>query len=214
MHKRRLRAPSPALVIAVIALFVALGGTTYAATSLPKNSVGSKQLKKNAVTSKKIKNGSVTSGKIAGGAVTGSKIGAGAVGGSNIASGAVGTGNIAANAVTTGQIADNAVTSGQIAAGAVGNDQLGNGSVSAAKLGSFTVRSASGDIATGSSGLVLSACNAGERLIGIGYLWSTQNATLHVQDEFYFLQSAAVRGWNASGATVTLTVQAVCLATP
>jgi hypothetical protein len=63
--KRRLRAPSPALVIALIALFVALGGSSYAAiNSLPKNSVGSKQLKKNAVTGVKIKNGAVTKSKI------------------------------------------------------------------------------------------------------------------------------------------------------
>lgn len=58
------RRPSPALVVAVIALVAALGGTSYAAFSLPKNSVGSKQLKKNAVTTKKIKNGAVTSSKI------------------------------------------------------------------------------------------------------------------------------------------------------
>jgi hypothetical protein len=62
--KRRLRAPSPALVVSLVALFVALGGTTYAATSLPKNSVGTAQLKKNAVTSAKIKDGSVTAGKV------------------------------------------------------------------------------------------------------------------------------------------------------
>lgn len=49
--KRRLRAPSPAFVLSLLALFVALGGTTYAAATLPKNSVGTKQLKKNAVTS-------------------------------------------------------------------------------------------------------------------------------------------------------------------
>ncbi len=64
MHKRQLRAPSPAFVISLIALFVALGGTTYAATSLPKNSVGTKQIKKNAVTGVKIKNGAVTAAKI------------------------------------------------------------------------------------------------------------------------------------------------------
>ncbi len=63
--KRRLRGPSPALVIALIALFVALGGTSFAAiNALPKNSVGSKQLKKNAVTGVKIKNGAVTAAKI------------------------------------------------------------------------------------------------------------------------------------------------------
>jgi hypothetical protein len=52
--KGRLRAPSPAFVLSLLALFVALGGTTYAATSLPKNSVGTKQLKNGAVTKKKI----------------------------------------------------------------------------------------------------------------------------------------------------------------
>lgn len=50
----RLRAPSPALVISLIALFVALGGTTYAAVNLPRNSVGTAQLKAGAVTKKKI----------------------------------------------------------------------------------------------------------------------------------------------------------------
>jgi len=52
--KRRLKAPSPALVISLSALFVALGGTTYAATSLPKDSVGTRQLKNGAVTKTKI----------------------------------------------------------------------------------------------------------------------------------------------------------------
>lgn len=54
------RRPSPAMVVAVIALIVALGGTGYAAFKLPKNSVGTKQLKKNAVNSAKVKNRSLT----------------------------------------------------------------------------------------------------------------------------------------------------------
>ena len=48
--------PSPSAVIAFIALVVALGGTSYAAFKLPKNSVGNKQLKANAVTSSKVRN--------------------------------------------------------------------------------------------------------------------------------------------------------------
>jgi hypothetical protein len=51
-------------VIATLALFLALGGGAYAATRLPKNSVGSKQLKKDSVTAAKIKNGTVTGAKI------------------------------------------------------------------------------------------------------------------------------------------------------
>ena len=51
---------SPAMLVACIALVVALGGVSYAATVLPKNSVGTPQLKKKAVTGAKVKNGSLT----------------------------------------------------------------------------------------------------------------------------------------------------------
>jgi hypothetical protein len=57
--KRMFRGPKYANVTATIALVVALGGTSYAAATLPKNSVGSKQLKSNAVSSSKVKNGSL-----------------------------------------------------------------------------------------------------------------------------------------------------------
>src|SRR4051794_14724088 len=52
--------------IALIALFFALSGTTFAAANLalPKNSVGTKQLKKNAVTGAKVKNNSLTGADI------------------------------------------------------------------------------------------------------------------------------------------------------
>lgn len=50
---------SYANVIATLALFLALGGSSYAALNLPKASVGPKQLKKNSVTSPKVKRGSL-----------------------------------------------------------------------------------------------------------------------------------------------------------
>jgi len=51
--------PSPAIVIACVALLLALGGASWAATALPRNSVGAAQLRNNAVTSKKVKNHSL-----------------------------------------------------------------------------------------------------------------------------------------------------------
>ena len=44
---------------ASLALFVALGGTSYAALQLPKNSVGATQITRNSVTSPKVKRGSL-----------------------------------------------------------------------------------------------------------------------------------------------------------
>jgi hypothetical protein len=55
----RFSKPSPAMMVALLALFVALGGSSYAAIKLPKASVGPKQLKKNSVTSPKVKAGSL-----------------------------------------------------------------------------------------------------------------------------------------------------------
>jgi hypothetical protein len=51
-------------VIASLALFVALGGASYAAVALPANSVGTKQLKKSAVSASKLKRNAVSSAKV------------------------------------------------------------------------------------------------------------------------------------------------------
>jgi hypothetical protein len=73
--RRQLRhRPSPAMVVALIALFVAMGGGAYAAFKLPKNSVGTPQLKKNAVTGRKIKANAVSSSKVANNSLTGNDI--------------------------------------------------------------------------------------------------------------------------------------------
>jgi hypothetical protein len=64
--------PSPAMVVAVIALVCALTGTAWAA--LGKNSVGTKQLKSNAVTTAKIKKEAVTSKKVKKHSLTGKNI--------------------------------------------------------------------------------------------------------------------------------------------
>jgi hypothetical protein len=46
-------------VMSCVAVFIALGGTGYAAVKLPKNSVGAKQIKTNGVGSSEVKNGSL-----------------------------------------------------------------------------------------------------------------------------------------------------------
>jgi hypothetical protein len=59
------RRPSAALVISLVALFVALGGSAWAVhVKLGKNDVKAKNIKKNAVTTKKIKNDAVTADKV------------------------------------------------------------------------------------------------------------------------------------------------------
>lgn len=54
------RLPSPALIVACVALAVALSGAGYAAVTLPRGSVGTAQLKRSAVIGSKVKNDALT----------------------------------------------------------------------------------------------------------------------------------------------------------
>ena len=53
--RRRFRTPSPATALSVVALFVSLGGVSYAAAT-----IGSSQIKNNSVASKDIKNKTIS----------------------------------------------------------------------------------------------------------------------------------------------------------
>ncbi len=110
------RRPSPAMVVASLALFVSLGGGAYAAVSVPPNSVGTAQLKNAAVTGAKLHGNAVSSPKVEDGSLLAQDIkagqiaaGLGAAGGDltgsypdpSIASGAVTNAKLAADAVNT-----------------------------------------------------------------------------------------------------------------
>jgi hypothetical protein len=71
---------TPSMAVALVALVVALGGTTYAAIKLPARSVGAKQLKTRAVERAKIKPSAIDSSKIAANAVTGADVNEAALG--------------------------------------------------------------------------------------------------------------------------------------
>lgn len=92
----KLSRPSPAMIVAIIALFAALTGSAYAA--LGKNTVGTKQLKQKAVTTGKIANNAVNGTKVAPGSLSGEDINLNALGTVPTATSASQAGN--ANTVT------------------------------------------------------------------------------------------------------------------
>lgn len=81
---------TPSLALSMIALFVALGGTGYAISKLPANSVGSTQLKKNAVDSSKVKDRSLTAKDFAAGQLPAGAAGAAGAPGATGPQGATG----------------------------------------------------------------------------------------------------------------------------
>jgi hypothetical protein len=73
------------MAVALLALFVALGGTGYAVTALPRNSVGSPQLRDRGVKEADVANKAVVTGKLGDQAVTREKLAPGAVTGDRVA---------------------------------------------------------------------------------------------------------------------------------
>ncbi|HMU26081.1 MAG TPA: collagen-like protein [Solirubrobacterales bacterium] len=83
-------------------MFIALGGVSYAAVQIPKNSVGTKQLKKNAVNSAKVRNRSLLAADFKKGQLPRGATGAAGVTGSTGATGPAGTTGLTGAAGPTG----------------------------------------------------------------------------------------------------------------
>lgn len=79
MNAGKSHRPSPAMIVAIIALIVALSGTAIAA-GVGKNSVGSRQIKAKAVTTNKLANGAVTGAKVRDASLSGADIDLSALG--------------------------------------------------------------------------------------------------------------------------------------
>src|ERR1700710_96854 len=99
-----IRLPSPAMGVALIALLVALSGTSYAVVR-----IGTKQIKANAITSPKIRNGQVKNVPRARNSVVTAKIVAGAGTGLQIRDASVGNSDLANDGVSGTKIRGGAV---------------------------------------------------------------------------------------------------------
>ena len=138
------RRASFANVTASLALFVALGGTSYAAIQLPRNSVGQDQIRTGGVGKGEIKTGGVGSAEIRSGAVRKSEIATGGVGASELHTYSVRAKEIKKGSVKADELDTGAVTAGKIAKDAVTSNEIKDGSIDAADINDATKAAFSG----------------------------------------------------------------------
>jgi hypothetical protein len=197
MRKLLRRRPSPAMVVACIALVVALSGTGIAAvTAIPRNSVGTAQLR----------TGSVTNAKIAQNAITAAKVRNRSLVRSDFALGQLPAG-----------------PPGPVGPAGAKGDKGDKGD--AGVIGTITVRTADVTIAGGTAengayntGNVSRNCESGERAISAGTSWGDQDAGLElflaelkpVLDGSQNVIGYSARGGNDSGQSSTLTLHVSC----
>lgn len=148
-----MRRPSPGTVIALLALFVALGGPAEA-----RRLLSGKSIKTGSLTGKQVKNrslsiielsrgtvrrltsnpaGSVGTAAIADRAVTGQKLAPFAVGSGELADAAVNGSKLSRGAVGSEQVGDDSLQGSDLAAASVGGDEVDDGRLTARDVASF-----------------------------------------------------------------------------
>jgi hypothetical protein len=128
------RRPSPAMVVALIALFVALGGPAQA-----KRLIDGGSIRKNTITTRQVKNGSLAKADLSKAAVRSlTATPARSVRSAQIADGSVLAPDLGAASVGATQLQPGAVTASKLAANSVGSGSVANGSLQTADIGSFT----------------------------------------------------------------------------
>jgi hypothetical protein len=206
--KTRSFRPSPALVIACVALFAALTGSAIAA-GVGKNTVRSPQIVDGTIRTVDLRDNAVAAGKIAPDAVDTTEIAENGVESSDVAPDSLTAQDLGAASVTSSEVADQSLTADDLAPNSVGSSELQTGSVRSSELGPIIQVSNSSGIAAGANGGVSVDCPAGTTVISGG----AQPANFGVE------MTSSLRsgnGWlyqakNQNGAASTLTVFAYCL---
>ncbi|MDQ3725129.1 MAG: hypothetical protein M3335_04435 [Actinomycetota bacterium] len=187
---------SVANVLSCIALFVALGGTAFAAMKLGPNQVKAVNIAKQAVTNPKIKRQAVTSGKIKDGTVNALDIGAGQVTGEKIATGAVSGKKIARKAVSPRTIAEEAVTGGKLANEAVTASKL-SPSLYSQLVRNVTYVNASSASNSEPNKTATASCPTGKQAIGGGVRLEGELAEVSVTGSYPVSSGSLRTGWEA-----------------
>jgi len=206
--KTRSFRPSPALVIACVALFAALTGSAIAA-GVGKNTVRSPQIVDGTIRTTDLRDNSVAAGKIAPDAVDTTEIAENGVESSDVAPDSLTAQDLGPASVTSSEVADQSLTADDLGPNSVGSSELQTGSVRASELGTIIQVTNSTGIAAGANGGVSVDCPAGTTVISGG----AQPANFGVE------MTSSLRsgnGWlyqakNQNGAASTLTVFAYCL---
>jgi hypothetical protein len=154
---RSLRSSAP-LLVALLALFVALGGPAQAkrlidGSDIKTGTVSSKQLKNRSVTERDLArktvralratpNRSVGAAKLADGAVTARALAPDSVQGANVGDGSLAAADLAANAVGTDEIGENAVGQSEIRGNGVAAAEIADNSIDGGEIidGGLSIR--------------------------------------------------------------------------
>jgi hypothetical protein len=187
---------SVANVLSCLALFVALGGSAFAAVKLQAGQVKAVNIANQAVTNAKLKTQAVTSGKIKNGGVSALDIGTGQVTNTKIATGAVSAKKLGKKAVSQRSLANEAVTTAKI-----GNESVVASKISASLYGQLLRNLAYENSASVTNNeqnkTALANCPPGKQALGGGVRLEGELAGVAVTGSYPASNGTQRTGWEA-----------------
>ena len=141
----RIRRPTAPMIVALLALFIALGGPAQAArlldgSKIKKGTVGSKQLDDRSIRTRDLSRATVRAlGTTPDGSISAAKLAPNAVTTAALAPGGVLTGNVADGTLTSADLGTNSVGSDEIADSAVGQAQIRANGVAASEIADASI---------------------------------------------------------------------------
>lgn len=177
-RKTRSFRPSPAMIIACVALFVAFTGSAIA-VGVGKNSVRSPQIvdgtvrtvdvRDNAVNAAKVAKDAIGTDEIAENAVASPEVAQDSLTNQDLGAASVTSSEIADGSVTSADVADQSLTANDLAADSVGPSELQSGSVRSAELAPIITVSNEVEIKKDGTASTSVACPAGTTVLSGGF---------------------------------------------
>ncbi len=200
---------SPAMILSIVALFVALGGSAYA-VGIGKNTVRSPQIVDGAVRTVDVRDNAVNAAKIAPDAVGNEELAENSVTSQQVVDETLTNADLGAASVTSSEVADQSLTADDLGANSVGTSELQSASVRAAELGAIIQVSNEEAIkANGGTKTVQVACPAGTTVISGGGF--STSFSIHMSGSFRFGNGWRVDAKNEATADKAVTAFAYCL---
>jgi hypothetical protein len=197
---------SPASALALVALFVSLGGVSYAAAT-----IGSAEIKDNSIRSKDVRNKTLVGKDVRPDALGGNQVDEGKL--AKVPSAATAD---SATEATNAQTAVNAQTAAAVGPDGAGSDALQASSVRASELGATVQRTSTATVPAGGTEFVSASCQAGEQVLSGGGSWlgagiDDDAAGLRIVHSYANANGWATRAYNATGSARDFQARAVCL---
>jgi len=200
---------SPAMILSIVALFVALGGSAYA-VGIGKNTVRSPQIVDGAVRTIDVRDNAVNAAKIAPDAVGNEELAENSVTSQQVVDETLTNQDLGTASVTSDEVADQSLTATDLGPNSVGSSELQTGAVRAAELGTI-IQVSQTEAIKGNNGNKTAEilCPAGTTVIsggGFGTVYS-----IHMSGSFRNGNGWRVDAKNTSANDANITAYAYCL---